>query len=52
MQVETAQWSLGAVTNILASSNSTCPSGYDQVTASFYGTQNICVRPSNLYTLG
>jgi hypothetical protein len=39
---ESADWSKGAIVDVVATSSSACPPDYEAVTAHFPGTSNYC----------
>jgi hypothetical protein len=57
---ETGEWSASPIREILGVSTNTnktiipgeeCPVGYDLLTFSFYGTNDICVKKSGAYSV-
>ena len=41
IHTETEEWSKGVITDV-TTADSACPSGYEQVTSKFFGTETIC----------
>ena len=55
---ETHEWDKGAIMDVTAVDSLPCPSGYENVTGTFYGTHTICKKPNfngldeSTYTMG